>query len=451
MTTAPARLLRTMSFQRRVWRRTIGTVTTTGPLVALCVVLLGLSSAPAVAQSRSDTLSTRVRDSLIAAVLADTLDLDVDTLTLLPPLPSLRQSFTIRPTLRRYSVGAINASEQASYASWVARFRRATLRVDLTPIVYSGDTSTTAKRPQVGFNGVSPVSARLDVPVRSADTLRIFAQSMSFPGTLSAVDAQALGAVGTSTIDLDAGAIGVAARVGVRYALTQPIGEHGLSVSLRGGVEYDPKPTLTGADAVSWRGTTVRGGVGMNRVTPTMSVGAMLEMTRSFADSLGGLNLFPGGGALNFDARAIRFFGEASDGFVSVNGFYSRPLDIERPDQPTRLIPVGDFAGVTASAAMPIGTLTLLPTLSYLREASSASAVVNRLATTLDASGNTATAGLGLSIPLGRLVTITPEVGGVFGSVGQQVSAQFPRRVLRQSFSDPVRGGWVALEVSITR
>ena len=440
-----------MSFHGGIRRRTSSAVAKAGLIALLCAVLLGVLSASAKAQSRTDTLSTRVRDSLIAAVLADTLDLDVDTLALLPPLRALRQSFTVRPTLRRYSVGEINASEQASYISWVARFRRVTLRVDLTPIAYAGDTSTTVERPQVGFNGVSPVSARLDVPVRSADTLRIFAQSMSFPGALSAIDAQALRAVGTSTIDLDAGAIGVAARVGVRYALTQTIGERGLSVALRGGVEYDPKPTLTGTDAVSWRGTTVRGGVGINRVTSAASLGAMLEMTRSFADSLGGLNLFPGGGAINFDARAIRFFGQASDGFVSVNGFYSRPLDVERPDQPTRLIPVGDFAGVTVSAAKPVGKLTLLPTLSYFRESSSASAVVNRLNTRLDARGNTATAGLGLSIPVGRFLTVTPEVGGVFGSVGQQVSSQFPRRVFRQSFSDPVRGGWVALEVSITR
>ncbi len=449
-----------MSFERSTSRRTItatarlsnAACTWRAPARALLALWMILAvPAPALAQQRSDTLSTRVRDSLLAAVLADTLDLDVDTVSLLPVGPSLRQSFTIRPTVRRYSVGDINASEQASYASWVARFRRATFRVDLTPIAYAGDTSTVASQPQVGFNGVSPVSARVDMPIRLADTLRVFAQSMSFPGALSAIDAQALGAVGTGTIDLDAGAIGVAARLGARYALTQALGGRGVSLSVRGGIEYDPKPTLSGADAVSWRGTTLRGGVGLNRITPTVSLGAMLEMTRSFADSLGGLNLFPGGGALNVDARALRFFGDDGVGFLALNGFYSRPLDVERPDQPTRLIPVGDFAGVTASAAFPVGRVTILPVLTYLREVSRATALVNRVVTTLDALGQTSSASIGVSVPIGRLLTVTPEIGGVFGTVGQDVSAQFPRRVVRRSFSDPVRGGWLALDVTIAR
>lgn len=401
---------------------------------------------------RSDTLSTRVRDSLIAAVLADTLDLDLDTLGLLPVLPAmpaLRQSFSIRPTVRSYSVGELNASEQTSYASWVARFRRATLRMDLTPIAYSGDTSATAGRPQVGFNAMSPISGRLDVPLRMADTLRVFAQSASFPGTLSPIDAQALGAVGTSTIDLDAIAIGVAARVGLRYTATQAIGDHGVSVSLRGGVEYDPKPS--GIEAVSWRGTTVRGGIGIARATANLSLGLSAEVTRSFADSLGGKNLFPGGGAMNVDARALRFFGAESDGYLALNGFYSRPMDIERPDQPTRLIPVGDFFGGTISGAIPIGPVSLLPVVSHMRESSNASAIVNGRVTTLDASGYTSTVSLGLSIPIGSMVTVTPEVGGAIGNVGQVVSAQFPRRVRSVTFSDPVRGGWVALELTVTR
>jgi hypothetical protein len=404
------------------------------------------------AQEKSDTLSTRVRDSLIAAVLQDTLDLDIDSLGAVPPLRTVRQTFTIRPTLRRYSVGAVDASEESSYASWMARFRRATLRVDLTPISYSGDTSIAGAGAQVGFGGVSPVSARLDLHLRSTDTLRIFAQSMSFPGALAAGDAQALGAIGTSTIDLDAGAIGVAARAGVRYAFNQPVGDQGVTVSLRGGIEYDPKPTLTGADAVSWRGTTVRGGIGLSRATDLAQVGALVEVTRSFADSLRGLNLFPGGGAVNAEVRATRFFGEFGEGLVSLNAFYSRPLDVERPDQPTRLLPIGDFAGISTSAAIPLGRYTLLPTLSYLRESSSASELQNRVLTRLEASGATTSASVGLSVPVGRLLTITPEVGGAIGSVGQELSSQFFRRSLsRNSFSDAVRGAWVALELTVAR
>jgi len=419
------------------------------PFVTLVLAPL-VVAAPLSAQvprPRSDTLSARVRDSIIADVMADTLDLADEALLL--PARAFRQSFTIRPTYRRYTVGGVQAAEQASYAGWLGRFSRGTLRVDLTPVSYTGDTSTIASRPPVQFNGITPVSVRLDMTLRARDTLRVFAQSMSLPGALSASQAQAIGAVGTSTIDLDAGSLGIASRVGVRYAFTQPVGLSGVSVSLRSGLEYDPKPS--GTEAVSWRGTTVRGLVGVSGAMDATILGASVEVTKSFTDSLGGRNLFPGGGQLTVDARLLQFFGADGTGFFAVSGFYSRPVDIERPDVATRLIPIGDFTGVTATAAVPAGALVVLPTVSVLRESSNAQARLNGIPSTLVASGTTASASLGVSIPLGRYLTVTPEVGGAFGSVGQTVSARFPRRTRSQSFSDPIRGGWVTLEVSIAR
>lgn len=425
--------------------------------VAILVTLVLASGGRAHAQSRpdskSDTLRERVRDSLIAAILADTSDLVEAEL---PPLtmPFFRQSFTVRPTFRRYSLGSVKADEQASASSWIARFPRAMLRLDLTPVSYSGDTSLTSGRPQVVVSGASPLAGRVDVRVRTADTLRVFGQTASFPGALSNVDVQALGAIGTSTIDLDAGAIGVAARIGTRYTLTQPVGDNGVSLMLRGGVEYDPKPS--GAEAVSWRGTTVRAGAGISRATSNTTLGALVEVTRSFSDSLGGRNLFPGGGGLTLEGRLLRFVGADGTGFVTANIFHARPLNIERPDQPTRLIPIGDFTALTVAGALPVQALTLLPTVSLLRESSTATAVVNQLATQLRARGFTSSVSLGLAIPLGRFVTVTPEAGGAFGKVSQTVSSSFPRRfgrpiVRSQGFSDPIRGGWVALEISIAR
>jgi hypothetical protein len=435
-------------------RRRLSVPVSAAILAALTCASASVLPAQARPASGRDTLSTKVRDSILAEVLADTLGLDADTL--LPPLTiaGMRQSFTIRPTLRRYTVGTVDAGEQSSYASWVARFERASLRLDVTPVSYSGDTSLTAGRKQVAFSGASPISARLDVALRRADTLRVFAQSMSFPGTLSLQDAQALGSVGTSTIDLDAGALGVAARVGARYTLTQAIGNDGVAITLRGGLEYDPKPS--GPDAVSWRGTTVRAGIGVSRMMTDLTFGASAEVTRSFADSLGGRNLFPGGGNLTLDGRVLRYFGADGDGFVAANAFFARPINIERPDQPTRLIPVGDFAGVTLAAAIPVGSLTVLPSANLVRESSSAAAVANSITTRLTASGYTSSLSVGLSFPVGRFLTLTPEVGGAFGSVSQTVSSTFPRRFLRpivrsQGFSDPIRGGWVGLEVTVAR
>lgn len=422
---------------------------------ALAAVCIGTAHAQQRAPARKDTLSAKARDSIIAEILADTLEGNVAADANAPAFPSrFRQSLTIRPIARRYKVGSVDAAEEASYTSYVARFSRATLRVDFTPVAYSGDTALTGTRPQVSFNGGSPLNARLDLRVRGSDTIRVFAQTQSFPGALSTRDAQALGATGTSTIDLDAGALGAAARIGTWYTHAQRVGEDGLSFTVRGGLEYDPKPS--GTQVVSWRGTTVRGALGVNRVLDNASVGASVELTRSFADSLGGRNLFPGGGAVTVEGRALRFLGDEGTAFLSANAFYSRPIGLERADQPTRLIPIGDFLGVTGSGAFPIGTFTLLPLVSVLRESSSASALVGTTTTQLSASGYTGSLSLGLAIPVGKWLTLTPEVGGAFGSVGQTVTSTFPTRFRRplvrsQSFTDPIRGRWVALEVSLSR
>lgn len=193
------------------------------------------------------------------------------------------------------------------------------------------------------------------------------------PGSLSAADAQAIGTVGTSTIDLDAAALGIAARTGIRYTLTQPPGVTGVSVSLRGGVGYEPEST--GSSIVSWRGTTLRGGVGVTRNSDNTMVGRSVEVTRSVTDSLGGRNQYPGGGSLNAAARLLHFVGAAGRGLVALNGLFARPLAIERADVATRLIPIGDFMGATASCAVyvcaaaatwrrivPRGSLPIVPT-----------------------------------------------------------------------------------------
>lgn len=396
-----------------------------------------------------------MRDSLIAAVLADTLDSDaaVDSMLASAPRPALRQTFTVRPTVRHFSIGGVDANEQASAATWQLRRGRASLRLDLTPVSYSGDTSATAGRPPVDFSGASPVGGRFDLRVGRADTLRVYGQSASFPGTLPQVDAQAIGAVGTSTIDLDAGALGMAARVGTRYAHTRLIGpSHTVALSLRGAVEYEPRPS--GTQSVSWRGTTLRGGAGLSRAVHDMTFSAEVDLSRSFSDSLGGRNLFPGGGSVSADVQAMRFMGEDGADYVSLSGFYSRPIGMERPDQPTRLIPIGDYSGLTATAALSVGDVTLVPLLSIARETSHATAIVNaRRTTAVTASGYTSTASLAVAVPVGGVVTITPEVGGAFGSVGQTVSITRVRIPVTRSasFRDRIRGGWFALEVSLSR
>ena len=394
---------------------------------------------------RSDTLSVRARDSIIASVMADTL---ISVRGAAQRASSTRQLIAVRPTFRHYKVGQINATEQGMYTRIVSRVGRASFRVDVTPITYVGDTSTTANRPQVAFSGASPVSGRLDVALRSRDTLRVFAQSASFPGALRSQDAQAVGAVGTSTIDLDAPLLGVAARIGTRYTLTQALGASGVALALRGGVEYDPRPS--GTSVVSWRGTTVRGGVGLSKSQLHSSLGATVELTQSFTDSLGGRNLYPGGGALTVDARAVRLLGRSAGGLLALNGFYARPLNIQRPNVPTRIIPIGDFMGGTVSVALPAHSWTILPTLTVLRESSQSASTSRGTTTTRTASGQTASGSVGLQIPVGLHLTLIPEVGGALGNVGQSTVERSALRTNNTRFSDPISGRWFSVELTVT-
>jgi hypothetical protein len=421
-------------------------------VMALCISVTGLQ-----AQARprpSDTLSTRVRDSLVAAILADTLDSDLDAALDDVPLGRARtqHSMTVRPAMRMYRVGTIDARESSGFTNYTVRSGRATVRLDITPVSYRGDTATTAQ-PPVQFSGATPVSARMDVRLRSADTLRLFGQTSSFPSTLTAVDATALGAIGTSTIDLDTYGLGVASRVGGRYALMLPLGSSGASLLVRAGAEFEPKPS--GVEPVSWRGTTVRGAIGLSGSVDATTLAASVDVSRSVGyDSLGGRNLFPGGGAVTLDGRLARTFGVDEDGQVLLNAFYSRPFGLERPDQPTRLIPIGDFMGATVTSFVPLGRTTLIPTVSLLRESSTATAVVSNLLQTLSASGVTASGSVALSVPVGSWLTLTPEAGVAGGSVSSRTTTTFPRRPTRplgRSFSDGIAGAWFALEVTLSR
>ena len=105
--------------------------------------------------------------------------------------------------------------------------------------------------------------------------------------------------------------------------------------------------------------------------------------------------------------------------------------------------------GATASFSIPAFAWSVLPTFSFLRESSTAASTTNGVRTTRNASGNTGSASLGVQIPMGRHLTLTPEGGAAFGAVGQTTSSRGTFQNRRQSFSDPIRGRWVSLEISI--
>ena len=75
------------------------------------------------------------------------------------------------------------------------------------------------------------------------------------------------------------------------------------------------------------------------------------------------------------------------------------------------------------------------------------------VASRIEGLGWTAHASLDLAVPFGRVFKLTPQAGYSFGSVGKSFSQatvfRRGRAVVRStSFSDPIRGSWLSLQLS---
>lgn len=305
------------------------------------------------------------------------------------------------------------------------------------------------------IDGALPIAARVDLAVRPGDTLTAFARSASQPLELSKRQTTALGTAGTSTVDLESAALGTPAVGGVRLALAFPLGD--LVLAARGGVELEPRPS--GTFPVYWRGTTVRGGLALTSSTGNGSVTASLDATRSSADSLGGRNLFPGGGSLSLqvasDLTVANPFDPLEDDRWPVRAlvFYARPFANDRADQPNLIIPQGNLWGAVGTLLASAGELTIAPALQLLRESSTSESASGLIRNRITGSAWTAQASLDVTIPLGRTFELTPQAGYTLGSVGASFaqSTVFRRgRAFGQStsFSDAIRGNWLSLQLS---
>jgi hypothetical protein len=360
------------------------------------------------------------------------------------------ETITGSATARSYRLADSTVSEQAYGLSYRLAWRRLQLTADGTALAYRTATDT--------IRGHTPFGLHTDLETRPGDTISLFYHSAADPVSLSARQAAALGSVGTSTVDLASFEFGTPATGGGRAAFAFPVGD--AVMSARVGVDIEPRPASSGTD-VYWRGTTFRVGTGVTTKVGDNSLTGSVDFEHSSADSLGGRNLFPGGGALTFSAAAEMSVLDPLDPLedtrwpVRATAFYTRPVRAQRVDQPDRLIPVGNVLGVSTLAFVDVGGVSLLPSLQFLHESSQTTSRQALLSAVSGASGWTLSAGMDLSIPIGGALELTPQAGYVMGSVGatfgRDVSTRRGRSVARvSSFDQGLRGGWLGLQLSVT-
>ncbi len=360
-----------------------------------------------------------------------------------------RQSITLGGAYRAYTIGGAKVNESTALVSYEVRATHVRFRLDGTGVRFAAAAST--------IQGTTPLGGKLDVIFSPGDTLTLEARSASQPERLDSLQAVAIGSAGTSTIDLESFAFGAPAMFGARGAKGVNLGD--VMLSLRGGVDVEPKPS--GRAAVYYRGTTVRGGATLSGVVGTANqLSAGFDVRKSFADSLGGKNLFPGGGDVTakvaLSALIENPWDELDDELdARVSIFYTRPFGDARNDQPNLLIPLGSTMGAYGSLTLPWGSVLLTPSLELLRESSSADATSGLVRATSTGTGWTTSLGLDAVIPVSSVVDITPQAGYVFGNV----AATFDKSVVRRrgrpvsrstSFSDRISGWFAGLELSLT-
>jgi hypothetical protein len=343
---------------------------------------------------------------------------------------TVAQRATVRAGFRSYSLDAADVSESLGLVTYSLRRPGMRLRLSGGPLRYTNGEG-------VAIAGVSPLDARLDLSTGARDSLRFGVRVPSSPMTLSGPQVAALAALSTATVDLASIDFGTQASVSGAYVRKQSLrGSATLSGTV--GVEYEPRPSS--ARWSYWRGTTFRGGVTVSGAAGASRISGGVVVTGSVSDSLGGQNLFQGGGTLLARAGVTTDLGDANPAVIEVSAFYFRPLRAQRLDAANRRIPVGDFVGASALAVLPLGALLLTPTFVVSHESShSASA-----ATSSTGSAWAALSSLAVDVPLGSRWSVTPELGWAKGSLRSAVGDS------AGGIRDSLTGWWAAAELSVS-
>jgi hypothetical protein len=336
---------------------------------------------------------------------------------------------TLRAGLRSYRLGPGEVEESLGQATYT--FRRPGMK-----LVVAGGPLRFESGDSLAIVGVSPSSARLDLALRALDSLRVTLRAPSSPRSLSGMQAAALASVATSTVDLSSVELGTPPGVSVRYARAHRLGASG-SISGALGLEYEPRPGGSGWSY--WRGTTVRAGLGWSVPAASARLGAAVELSRSFSDSLQGRNLFQGGGSVLGRVIVTGGLGESDDLLFDVSALYFRPFAAGRADGVSHRIPTGDFIGASTIGLWRLADLLVTPTLVIARES------VRDAAGATFGSGSSWAIGsaVGVDVGLGGRLSLTPEVGWTRGSLPSELG--LPGGVRG---TDSLSGWWLATDIS---
>jgi hypothetical protein len=326
-----------------------------------------------------------------------------------------------------------------------ARYNRVRLRADGTTLSYTA--------PPGSLSGTTPIAGRLDFAYGARDSVTVYGRTASSPMFLDSAQTDAIGAAATATIDLESFWLGTPGMVGGRVAFGRDVGSAVLS--LRGAVEMEPRPS--GTEPIYWRGISWLGGATVAGYAGDVALEMRADVRASVADSLGGRNLFPGGGLVMVRGTVRRGFLNpidplAEDGDITVSTFYSRTIAAERNNQPNRLVQSGSFMGAFSTLALPWRDMTFLPALELLRESSSAEGDSEA-----DASTSSAWAtrlGITAIVPVGARFDLMPEAGFATGSINadyfREVIPPGGPRLEQVSVSTVTRGWWARLELTVT-
>ncbi|MBI3791664.1 MAG: hypothetical protein HY275_12415 [Gemmatimonadetes bacterium] len=428
--------------------------------VAAAVLCAGLLR-PASAQEAGDSASrARARADSIARVraIADSILLEDDPEDELglPALPPSRQSVTLQSMNRGYTIGGTSIAENVGFLTYQWKSDDWKVMLAGSPLRYAGNGTT--------ISGVPPVTARVDWRFAKGDTLRVYGRTSSSPATLDSLQTAAIGAVSVSTIDLESLALGTPAMIGTRATFSFDLGSD-VTLGLHGGLEFQPRPS--GGQRVYWTGTTILGGATLTGLASDMRWSTGLDVSRSSADSLlmpgdsVGRNLFPGGGTFSANAQLDGPLTTNGDATIVAGLWYQRPFGNDRPDQPNRLIPVGDTYGAFVTLDLPVRDWIIEPSLSIARESASDDATISRqLRYQYQASSWAGTAGVAVAIPLGRQFELSPEAGATFGNAeaiftaiasgSGSGSGRRPGRTAISAVRSGIRGWYAGVELRIT-
>jgi hypothetical protein len=173
------------------------------------------------------------------------------------------------------------------------------------------------------------------------------------------------------------------------------------------------------------------------------------EVTRSYADSLGGRNLFSGGGTVLIRAYGAKEL--SGDVLAGVSSSYFHPFSTLSRTVSSRRLPLGDFAGVGAVVAFPVGGTLVVPSAVFSFEWSEISTDLARA----DGLGWAVSPSLYVDVRLPAGLVVTPEAGYTLGTVSLEVlttlqQSSGPPVLHTTRLADGLAGWWLSARLSMS-